>query len=167
MPWIDEMFVGMKKAKDAALESRNAQHSSSADFVESSEKQISGARDAWSNLISLMRKDVNEFNKNKRRTRQNPVLMTDETFTLAEFQFEVYLPQMNGKLLVLTLDGNCLHLTVRPEYPEQRSTITLESKSGQQYRWVLRESREAVKTLTDQQLSERLLKPILSTADID
>jgi hypothetical protein len=168
MPWIDEMFAGIRQAKDTALERRNAEHSSSVDAVTNSEEQISDARDAWSSLISVMRNDVNEFNNNKSRGRQNPVLMTEQTLSLTNFHFEVYLPEMHSKLLVLTLEGGSLHIIVRPDYPDQRSTITLVSaKNSQHYCWVLREPGEAIETVTVQQLSERLLKPILSSAEID
>jgi hypothetical protein len=54
---------------------------------------------------------------------------------------------MQGKSLVLTLDDKDLQVSVHPEFPKQPLTIAVE--------------------LSDQQLSEYLLKPILSSAAIN
>jgi hypothetical protein len=76
---------------------------------------------------------------------------------------------MAGKTLVLTLDNSdCLQVVTHPDFPEQRLTITLElDKEGQRSFWVLGQATKERAQLSDQQLSEYLLKPILSCASIN
>jgi hypothetical protein len=72
---------------------------------------------------------------------------------------------MHAKSLALSLDEKDLRVSVHPDFPEQPLTITVEiEKEGQRSHWVLGGATEENAMLTDQQLSEYLLKPILSTA---
>ena len=73
-----------------------------------------------------------------------------------------------GKSLVLSLENKDLQVSVHPEFPQQPLTIAIElDQDGQDGSWALGESTiEGVK-LSDQQLSEYLLKPVLSTAAIN
>ena len=89
------------------------------------------------------------------------------------FQCEVYLPGMRGKRLVLTLENNELDVSIHPDFPKQQTMITIELDTESQHGfWVLGEPAKAEPTkkggrLSVQQLSEYLLKPILSSADIN
>jgi hypothetical protein len=168
MPWIDEMLSRAKENKIAADKKRRTKKLS-AGQVENSEKQIHAGKRAWAELLSAMRNDVNEFNNNKSRVGHSPVLMTSEASALAGDQFEVYVPEMSSRLLVLTLTGNNLHIVIRPEFPEQPSTITLSStKNIQNYCWMLGGVEGgAQKELSAQQLSELLLRSVLSSAETD
>jgi len=75
---------------------------------------------------------------------------------------------MQGKTLVLALDNQDLHVSVHPDFPEQKLTITLElDREGQHGFWVLGQATKESAKLSDQQLSEYLLKPILSCASIN
>jgi hypothetical protein len=167
MPWIDEMLSRSKENKIAAEAKRRTKKLSPGP-VENSEKQIHAGKRAWAELLSAMRNDVNEFNKNKCRLGHSPVLMTSEASALAGDQFEVYVPEMSSKLLILTLTGNNLHVVIRPEFPEQLSTITLSStKKSPNYSWMLGGVDGAQKELNVQQLSEHLLRSVLSSAETD
>jgi hypothetical protein len=167
MPWIDEMLSRAKEKKIAADAKRRTEKLT-AGPLENSESRISAGKRAWAELLSTMRKDVNEFNNNKSRLKHSPVLMTGEASALAGYQFEVSVPEMTSKLLVLTLTGNNLHIVIRPEFPEQRSTITLSStRNSQSYCWMLGDSDGAQSELSAQQLSEYLLRSVLSSAETD
>ena len=85
------------------------------------------------------------------------------------FQCQVHLPGMAGKSLVLTLDNKDLQVSVHPEFPKQPLTIAMElDKDDRHTLWVLGESaNENAKKISDQQLSEYLLKPVLSSAAIN
>jgi hypothetical protein len=75
---------------------------------------------------------------------------------------------MHGKRMVLTLDGNDLHVSVHPDFPEQELTITIEpDQEGQHGFWVLGEPAKESGKRSVQQLSEYLLKPVLAYADIN
>lgn len=83
------------------------------------------------------------------------------------FQCEVHLPGMHAKSLALSLDEKDLRISVHPDFPEQPLTITVEiGKEGQRSHWMLGGATEENAMPTDQQLSEYLLKPMLSTAAI-
>ena len=92
MPWIDEMLSRAKENKIAADAKRRTKKLS-ARPLENSDRQISAGKRAWAELLSAMRKDVNEFNNNKSRVGHSPVLMTSEASALAGDQFEVYVPK--------------------------------------------------------------------------
>jgi hypothetical protein len=75
---------------------------------------------------------------------------------------------MHGKSLVLTLNEKDLQVSVHPDFPKQPLTITIElEKEGQHGLWLLGESTKENAKLSDRELSEYLLKPILSTAAIN
>jgi hypothetical protein len=75
---------------------------------------------------------------------------------------------LHGKSLVLTLDDKDLQVSFHPDFPKQPLTITIElEKESQHAFWMLGESTKENARLTDQQLSEYLLKPILSCAAIN
>jgi hypothetical protein len=75
---------------------------------------------------------------------------------------------MHGKSLVLTLHDKDLQVSVHPDFPKQPLTITIDlDQEGQHGFWILGESTSENAKLSDQQLSEYLLKPVLSGAAID
>ena len=165
--WIDEMMAGMKQDRDAASARRLAAKSR-AEAVEVSDQPIGASREAWEDLLSVIRKDIQEFNCHPSRAGRSAVRMTDPAWSLAQLQFEVYLPERRTKLLVLTLEKNRLYVLVRPDFPVQRLSITLEATPhSPPYRWVLDVASGSRKIITVPQLSEYLLKPILSSAEID
>jgi hypothetical protein len=166
MTWIDEMLANTRvnKASETAL--RKQTHLSDG-AKEKSDKQLSIVKEAWAELLSVMRRDVKEFNNHKSRATHSPALMSTESLALAKFQFEVYVPEMNSRLLVLTLTGNSLQVDVRPKFPEQEATITLESKEGKQYCWLLDGTGKHKKEVSAKQLSEYLLRPILFSSEVD
>jgi hypothetical protein len=162
MQWIDEMFVNMEKDRAAALAKGSATRAK-ANHPKHLKKQLPGALNAWSALVSTITSDVNEFNNHKERTGQTPVRMSQR-----RFQCEVHLPGMHGKSLVLTLDDKDLQVSVHPDFPKQPLTITIElDKDAQHGSWALGESTNESAKLSDRQLSEYLLKPILSTGAIN
>ncbi len=163
MQWIDEMFVNMEKERAAAALSKGSANSARVNQTKHLKKQMPGALNAWSALVSSITSDVNEFNKHKERAGQTPVRMSQR-----RFECEVHLPGMHGKSLVLTLDGKDLQVSVHPDFPKQPLTITIElDQAGQNGFWVLGESTKENSKLSDEQLSEYLLKPVLSSAAID
>ena len=167
MPWIDEMLSHAKENKIAADAKRRIRKLSNRP-LENSEKRISVGKRAWEDLLLAMRKDVAEFNNNKSRLGHSPVLMTSEASALADYQFEVYVPEMSSKLLVLTLAGNNLHIVIRPEFPEQPSAVTLRSiRNSPNYCWMLGGTDGTEKELSVQKLSEYLLRSVLSSAETD
>jgi hypothetical protein len=162
MQWIDEMFVNMEKSRSAAS-ARKSEKAAKADRTEHAKKQIPGALNAWNALVSVINKDISEFNNHKERTGQTPVRISSRNF-----QCQVHLSGMEGKSLVLTLDNDDLQVSIHPEFPKQPQTIALElDKDGQHAFWTLGKSTEENATLSDQQLSEYLLKPFLSSAALN
>jgi hypothetical protein len=161
MTWIDEMFVTMEKDRADASARRSAKGDKK-DRKERRKKQTLGEQTSWSALVASITNDVNEFNKHKKRAGQTAVHLTEKGF-----KCEVYLPGMHGKRLVLTLNDNDLHVTIHPEFPEQQLTITIEpDKDGQHSFWVLGDPAKEGAKLSVQQLSEYLLKPVFTGADI-
>jgi hypothetical protein len=163
MLWIDEMFVGMEKDR-AAASAKRSEKRTEVDRAKRPKNQVPGVLIAWNSLVSSITKDVNEFNNHKERVGQTPVRISQRSS-----QCEVHLPGMQGKSLVLTLDNKDLQVSVHPEFPKQPLTIAIElDKDGEHGFWVLGESsKESAKELSDQQLSEYLLKPVLSSAAIN
>ncbi len=162
MQWIDEMFVNMEKDRSAAS-AKKSENAAKVDQTEHAKKQIPGALNAWNALVSVINKDVNEFNNHKERAGQTPVRISSRNF-----QCQVHLSGMEGKSLVLTLDHNDLQVSIHPEFPKQSKTIAIElDKDGQHAFWILGKSTEENARLSDQQLSEYLLKPVLSSAAIN
>lgn len=163
MQWIDEMFMSMEKDRAAASAKRSAKRTE-VDGTKRPRKQVPGILIAWNSLVSSIAKDVNKFNNHKERAGQTPVRISQRPL-----QCEVHVPGMQGKSLVLTLDDKDLQVSVHPEFPKQPLTIAIElDKDGQHGFWALGESsKESAKELSDQQLSEYLLKPVLSSAAIN
>jgi hypothetical protein len=167
MPWIDEMLSATRLDKAPESAKKKLGHTSDGD-ADRLDQQISVGKDAWTDLLTVLRADVKEFNNHKSRAGHSPALMSGQALELARFQFEVYVPEMNSRLLVLTLTGNSLHVNVRPQFPSQQWTITLESsKSGKHYSWFLDGTDKEKKEVSVQHLSQYLLKPILSSSEID
>ena len=162
MQWIDEMFVKMEKDRAAASAHRSEQEIGAAG-TKRPKKPVPGTLEAWNSLVSTITRDVSEFNNHKERAGQTPARISQR-----HFQCEVHLPGMGGKSLVLTLDNKNLQVSVHPEFPKQPLTIAIElDKDGQHTFWSLGESTSENAKLSDQQLSEYLLKPVLSSAAIN
>ena len=162
MKWIDEMFMGMEKHK-AAESARLAAKGTKVEPTELQEKPVPGAPEVWSALFSSIRNDVSEFNKHQERAGRAPASVSHKRNLC-----EVYLPGMQSKRLVLTLENNDLYVSVHPEFPNQRLTITIEPDAdGKHGFWVLGERTKEKAKLSAQQLSEYLLKPILASASIN
>lgn len=160
MQWIDEMFAGMEKDRAAELAKRSAKgiHLHRTEH----RKENPDTVDLWGALISAIAKDVNEFNHHKERTGQMAVHISNRYH-----QCEVYLPGMQSKRLVLALEDNELKVSVHPDFPRQQLAITIEpDQEGRHGFWVLGDPKENAKLAT-QQLSEYLLKPVLSSAEIN
>src|SRR5579872_1092767 len=155
MGWMNEMFVNMEKDRTEAAAARSA-HQAKVDRPEHPKKRISDALSAWNELVSSITSDVNDFNNCKERAGHTAVRISKRNF-----QCEVHLAGMHGKTLALALDNQDLHVSVHPDFPEQKSAITLELDSqGQHGFWVLGKADKESAKLSDQQLSEYLLKPI-------
>ncbi len=163
MQWIDEMFVTMKKDRSAASANRG-ERAAKLERAGHAKKQPPAHLNAWNALVAVITQDVNEFNNHKERTGHTPVRISARNF-----QCQVHLPGMAGKSLVLTLDNEDLHVSVHPEFPSQPLNIAIElDPDGQHAFWILGEStNDDAKKLSDQQLSEYLLKPVLSCAAIN
>jgi hypothetical protein len=167
MQWIDEMLSATRVTKASESAKRKLAHSEDGG-PNKSDKQISAGKEAWAELLSVLRSDVKEFNNHKSRVGHSPALMSTQALSLTRFQFEVYVPEMNSRLLVLTLAGNSLQVEVRPQFPNQQSKITLEpSKNGKHYCWLLDGPGKEKKEVSVQRLSEYLLRPILFSSEID
>jgi hypothetical protein len=162
MEWIQEMFAGMEK--DRALAS--VKRSENGDRVarpEHRKKEMPGALNAWNALVSSMTVDITDFNNHQERAGQTAVCIHSENL-----QCEIYMGGMHSKRLVLTLDNNDLEVVVHPDFPRQQLTITVgPEKEGHHGFWVLGESTQKSVTLSAAQLSEYLLKPVLSAAAIN
>jgi hypothetical protein len=159
MKWIDEMFASIEKDREPVPAKRAG--SIKVDRAEGLKKQSPGALGAWNALLGSITSDVNEFNKHKKRAGQTAACISQ-----GRFQCQVYLPGMNSKRLVLSLDNNGLAVSVHPEFPKQQSTINIElDKEGQHGWWVLDKLTKENAKLSAQELSEYLLKPILASAE--
>jgi hypothetical protein len=166
MKWIDEMFMGMEKdkAKDEAAESaRLAARGTKVEPAEHREKPVPGAPEVWSALFASIGSDVSEFNKHPERSGMAPASISHR-----HNECEVYLPGMHSKRLVLSLENNDLFVSVHPDFPNQRLTITIEPDAdGKHGFWVLGERTKERAKLSAPQLSEYLLKPLLASAEIN
>jgi len=162
MQWIDEMFVNMEKDRAAAQTKRSA-NGTKASRTEHHEKQTPATLGAWNALVSSITSDVGEFNTHKERAGQTSVRMRERPS-----ECEVYLPGLHSQRLVLRLDNDDLQVSVHPDFPKQRLAITIElDQDGQHGFWVLGEATKESAKLSVQQLSEYLLKPVLSCAAIN
>jgi hypothetical protein len=162
MKWIDEMFVSMEKDR-AAASARKREKAASVAQTEHLKKQAPGTLKAWNALVSSITSDVNEFNNHKERAGQTPARISQR-----RYQCEVHLAGMQGKSLVLTLDDKDLHVSVHPEFPKQPLTIAVEfDGEGQHPSWRVGESTKENAKLSNEQLSEYLLRPVLSSAAVN
>jgi HSP20 family molecular chaperone IbpA len=162
MKWIDEMFTGMEKDK-AAESAKLAARRTKVERTERGEKQVPGALEVWSTLFSSIENDVSDFNKHQKRAGKARVSVSHR-----HNRCEVNLPGMQSKRLVLTLENNDLYVSVHPDFPNQRLTITIEPDAdGKHGFWVLGERTKERAKLSPQQLSEYLLKPIFASASIN
>jgi hypothetical protein len=162
MKWIDDMFQTMDKARDVESAHRRVGGNGTV-AKEPARQRIPGALDAWKSLVTAISNDVNYFNSSQRRSGHTAVAIAQR-----RFECEVYVPGMLSKRMVLTLEGNDLSVSVHPDFPDQQLTITIEpDPDGKHSFWVLGEPAKETKKLTAQQLSEYLLRPILSTAEIN
>ncbi len=161
MQWIDDMFVNMEKERTAASAHRS-ETAAKPDRKEGAKKQSPATLNAWNELVSSLTSDVNDFNNHKERAGQTAVRMSQR-----RSQCEVHVPGMHGKSLVLTLDNNNLQVSVHPEFPKQQVSITIEcDNEDQRGFWVLGETTRESAELSVQQLSEYLLKPVLSSVPV-
>jgi hypothetical protein len=162
MKWIDDMFVTMDKDRDAESAHRRVRSNGTV-TKEPVKQRIPGALDAWKALVSAITNDVNYFNSSQRRSGHTAVCIAQR-----RFECEVYLPGMLSKRMVLTLDGNDLSVSVHPEFPDQMFAITImPDPDGKHSFWMLGGLAKETRKLTTQQLSEYLLRPILSSAGIN
>ena len=84
------------------------------------------------------------------------------------YRCEVYLPGMQSMRLVLALEDDGLKVSVHPDFPRQQLAITIEpDHEGRHGFWVLGDHAKENARLSAQQLSEYLLKPVLSSAEIN
>ena len=156
------MFTGMEKDK-AAESARLAARGTKVERTERREEQVPGAPEVWSALFSSIGNDVTDFNKHPERAGKAPASVSHKRNLC-----EVYLPGMQSKRLVLTLENNDLYVSVHPDFPNQRLTITIEPDAdGKHGFWVLGERTKERAKLSPQQLSEYLLKPIFASASIN
>jgi len=156
------MFMDMEKDK-AAESAEMAARGTKVEHTEGGERQVPGAPEMWSALFSSIENDVSNFNKHHKRAGKTHVSVSHR-----HNQCEVYLPGMQSKKLVLTLENNDLYVSVHPDFPNQRLTITIESGAdGKHGFWVLGERTKERAKLSAQQLSGYLLKPVLASASIN
>jgi hypothetical protein len=162
MEWINEMFANMEKDRVAALARRSGKVTKVMQ-TEHHEQQTAGTLHAWNALVSAISSDINEFNTHKERAGQTAVRMRERPS-----ECEVYLSGMHSQRLVLRLDNDGLQVSVHPDFPKQRLTITIDlDRDGEHGFWVLGGSTEESARLSVQQLSEYLLKPVLCCAAIN
>jgi len=161
MQWIDEMFVDMEQDR-ATASARRSEKVASVAPAGLSKDPAPGTLKAWEALVFSITSDVNEFNNHKERVGQTPVRIFRR-----HFQCEVHVSGMQGKSLVLTLDNRDLHVSVHPEFPKQPLAIAIElDGEGRHAWWLLGESIEEPARLSNEQLSEYLLRPVLSSASV-
>ncbi len=162
MQWIDEMFANMEKDRTAASAKRSEKVAGFA-RTKPVKKRLPGTLDAWNALVASITIDVNEFNNHKDRAGQTPARICRR-----HFQCEVHLPGLQGKSMVLTLDNRDLQVSVHPEFPKQPLAIEVElDETRHTVFWILGESTGENARLSNRQLSEYLLKPVLSSASIN
>jgi hypothetical protein len=166
MHWIDEMFADLKKDRTAASAKKTAKKTK----VEPAapKPQIPGALEAWRELVSALTNDIEDFNNHAERAGQSSASLRDHVLSRTHFECEVHLPGMHSQRLVLNLDDKSLRVSVHPDFPTQHGTITMEpGKQVQDGFWILGETSAEKVKLSAQQLSEYLLKPVLSAASVN
>ena len=156
------MFANMEKDRALASLKRSAD-SARAVRPAHRKEETPGARNAWTDLVSSITYDLSNFNNHRERAGQTAASIRAEYF-----QCEIYIPGMHSKRLVLTLDNSNLQVVVHPEFPKQHLSINVApDEEGQPGFWQLGVSTRESARLSTQQLSEYLLKPILSAAAIN
>ena len=161
MHWIDEMFTGMEK--DQAADTLRRSEKKSPAHPEKHVKDDPDTVDLWGALTTAIANDVSEFNGHKERKGKMAAHTSNR-----RHRCEVYLPGMQSKRLVLVLEENALNVSIHPEFPPQQLAITIApGQHGRQGCWVLGDPSQEGGKMSAQQLSEYLLKPVLSSADIN
>jgi hypothetical protein len=156
MQWMNEMFANMQKERSAP--SLRTADEAKADRTEHPRNRA--AQSGWDTLVSAITRDVNYFNNRKERSGHTLVRISQR-----HFQCEVHLSGMQGKTLALALEDRGLQVSVHPDFPVQQRTIKLdEAQAGF---WILGLATKESAKLSCDQLSEYLLKPILSSAAIN
>jgi|SRR5579872_1475554 len=164
MKWIDEMFVTMKADELTAIARKQKKHITR-DKPKPQAMQAAGALAAWKALTAAIAIDVNDFNLHPQRIGKSPVCMQDKMVSPTRFECDVLVPGMSSEMLVLRLDSdNSVEVSVHPKFPAQPLAITLEpDDDGHNSHWIVGNTAENMATMSVQQLSEYVLKPILST----
>lgn len=157
MHWIDEMFVSMEEDRTAAL-AKTSKKPAQIDRIEHAKKPTAATLNAWNALVAVISKDVNQFNNHKERAGETPVRISRRYL-----ECEVHVPGMDGHSLILTLDNKDLLVAEPPDFPKQPLPIEVDT-DGQRAFWILVKSTEQNAKLSEEQLSEYLLKPVLSSA---
>jgi len=156
MQWMDEMFANMENERTAP----SLRHADDAKADRTEYPRSRAAQSGWDALVSAITKDVNSFNSRKERSGHTVVRISQR-----HFQCEVHLSGMHGKTLALTLEDRGLQVSVHPDFPVQPLTISLDE--GRDGFWILGPTTNESEKLSCEQLSEYLLKPILSCAAIN
>ena len=166
MAWIDAMLVSPgKEAVPASI--RTSGQRASVESLKNPAKQTAATLNAWKALVFAITKDVNDFNNHPKRAERGAVRVHDKLLSRTHFQCEIFLPGMRSKMLVLALENdNDVRVSIHPEFPKQRFAIRIESdQQGECHFWVLGDTPDKTTELSAEQLSEYLLKPVLSLAE--
>jgi hypothetical protein len=166
MPWIDAMLVGTdKEAAPASV--RTSGQSARIETIKNPAKQTAATLNAWKALVLAITNDVNDFNNHPKRAERGAVRVHDKLLSRAHYQCEIFLPGMRSKMLVLALENdNDVRVSIHPDFPKQRFAIRIESdQEGECRFWVLGDTTDKTTELSAEQLSEYLLKPVLSLAE--
>jgi|SRR5579872_3571014 len=164
MKWIDEMFVTMKADEETGFALKQRKRTTK-EKPKGQIAQATGVLAAWKALTAAIAVGVNDFNLHPRRAGKSPVCMHDKLVSPTRFECDVLVPGMSSEMLVLRLDGNnSVEVSVHPRFPAQQLAITLESDDeGHDIHWSVGNASGSMARMSVQQLSEYVLKPILST----
>jgi len=167
MVWINEMFVGMEKEAELASITRGKKNTRVA-TKQNLNDPIPVESPAWKALVFALMTDINDFNTHPKRSGQRPVSINHKPPSGTHVECAIYLPGMRNKMMILTLENdNHLLVSVHPDFPKQRLAITLGSDSdSHRYFWMLGDTSDETTEISTERLSEYLLKPVLSLAEI-
>lgn len=166
MAWIDAMLVSTGKEAAPAPAMISGQRAS-VETLKNPAKQTAATLNAWKALVFAITSDVNKFNNHPKRTERGAVRVHDKLLSRTHFQCEIFLPGMRSKMMVLALENdNDVRVSIHPEFPKQRCAIRIGSdQEGECHFWVLGDTPDKTTELSAEQLSEYLLKPVLSLAE--
>jgi hypothetical protein len=166
MAWIDDILVGTDRESGTEF-LRKSGRTTSVETTKNPAKQTAATLKAWKALVFAITNDVNDFNNHPTRAKLGAVRVHDKLLSRTHFQCEIYLPGMRSKMLVLALENdNDVKVSIHPEFPKQRFDIRLESdKESDCHFLVLGDTPDKTTELSVEQLSEYLLKPVLSLAE--